>query len=164
MTRLPDRLRAPFGRQDTYVGGRTIQNHDFGRGSVMRKALAILMLAATGTAGAAAQAGTTTGTLAGQTQISYGCPGPVAANGPSCKPWHAFANARFSVSSPVSGRARTVVSDSQGRFTLRLSPGSYTVRPLPQAHTRGGTTLPVRVSAGAQTLITVRFAGFPMMA
>jgi hypothetical protein len=129
----------------------------------MRLALAIWVLVATATAGATAQAGTTTGTLAGQTQISYGCPGPVAVNGPSCNPWHPFVNARFSVS-PVSGRARTVVSASQGRFTLRLLPGSYTVTPLPQAHTRGGTTLLVRVSAGARTLITVRFAGFPMMA
>ena len=62
-----------------------------------------------------------------------------------------------------SGRARIVVSDSLGRFSLRLAPGNYTVTSLPQAHTRGGTTLQVRIRPGALTRILVRFQGFPMM-
>jgi hypothetical protein len=103
------------------------------------------------------------GTLAGQTQISYGCPGPVAEGGPSCNPWRTFARARFSVSPNPSGRARIVVSDSLGRFSLRLAPGSYTVTSLAQAHTRGGATLQVRIREGALTRILVRFQGFPMM-
>ena|SRR5712691_3784454 len=109
----------------------------------MRKPIlvAALLLGLAGSASAA------TGTLTIQTQISFGCPGPVAVDGPSCHPWHAFANARFSLS-PSSGPARVVVSDGQGRFTTRLAPGSYTVKPLPQAQTRGGTTLRVPSACG----------------
>jgi hypothetical protein len=111
----------------------------------------------------AAAAGAATGTLTGQTQISYGCPGPVALDGPpSCNPWHAFANARFSIVSS-SGPARVVASDSQGRFTVRLAPGSYFVKPLPQANTRGGATIHFGVGPGTRTWILVRFSGFPRM-
>lgn len=124
---------------------------------------ATCLLAGSGAAVAPATAGTTAGTLAGQTLVSYGCPGPVAEGGPSCNPWRTFAQARFSVSPSPAGRARMVVSDSLGRFSLRLAPGSYTVTTLPQAHTRGGTTLQVRIRAGALTRILVRFQGFPMM-
>ena len=124
---------------------------------------ATCLLAGSGVADVAATAGTAVGTLAGQTQISYGCPGPVAEGGPSCNPWRPFAQARFSVSPSPSGRARIVVSDSLGRFSLRLAPGNYTVTSLPQAHTRGGTTLQVRIRPGALTRIVVRFQGFPMM-
>ena len=124
---------------------------------------ATCLLAGSSAAVALATARTTAGTLVGQTLISYGCPGPVAVGGPSCNPWRAFAQARFSVSSSPAGRARMVVSDSLGRFSLRLPPGSYTVTTLPQAHTRGGTTLQVRIRAGAVTRILVRFQGFPMM-
>jgi hypothetical protein len=124
----------------------------------MRKAI-IVAAFLFGLAGSASAA---TGTLTGQTQISYGCPGPVAPDSTSCHPWHAFAKARFSVS-PSLGQTRFVVSDAQGRFTMRLAPGSYTVKSLPQAHTRGGTTLRVQVRAGALTRILVRFQGFPMM-
>ncbi len=124
---------------------------------------ATCVLAGSGATVAAALAGTAAGTLAGQTQISYGCPGPVAEGKPSCNPWRTFGQASFSLSPSAPGRARTVVSDSLGRFSLRLAPGSYTVTPLPQAHTRGGTALRVRVRAGALTRILVRFQGFPMM-
>ena len=125
---------------------------------------ATCLLAGSSAAVALATATTTAGTLVGQTLISYGCPGPVAESGPSCNPWRTFAQARFSVSpAPAGGRVRTVVSDSLGRFSLRLPPGSYTVATLPQAHTGGGTTLQVRIRAGALTRILVRFQGFPMM-
>ena len=124
---------------------------------------ATCLLAGGGMAVAAATAGPAVGTLAGQTQISYGCPGPVAESGPSCNPWRTFAQARFSVSQSSSGRVHTVVSDGLGRFSLRLAPGNYTVTSLPQAHTRGGTTLQVRIRPGAVTRILVRFQGFPMM-
>ena len=97
---------------------------------------AACVLAGSGMGVAAATAGTAVGTLAGQTQISYGCPGPVAEGGPSCNPWRTFAQARFSVSPSASGRIHIVVSDSLGRFSLRLAPGNYTVTSLPQgAHT-----------------------------
>ena len=124
---------------------------------------AACVLAGSGMGVAAATAGTAVGTLAGQTQISYGCPGPVAEGGPSCNPWRTFAQARFSVSPSPSGRAHIVVSDSLGRFSLRLAPGNYTVTSLPQAHTRGGTTLQIRIRPGALTRIVVRFQGYPMM-
>ena len=131
----------------------------------MRKVIvaATCLLAGSGVGVVAATARTAVGTLAGQTQISYGCPGPVAEGGPSCNAWRPFAQARFSVSPSPSGRARIVVSDSLGRFSLRLAPGNYTVTSLPQAHTRGGTTLQVRIRPAALTRIVVRFQGFPMM-
>jgi hypothetical protein len=124
---------------------------------------AICLLAAGGSTVAAAATPAGGGTLAGQTQISYGCPGPVAEGGPSCNPWRTFAGARFTVSPSALGPARTVVSDSLGRFSVRLAPGSYTVAALPQTHTRGGPALHVRIRAGALTRILVRFQGFPMM-
>jgi hypothetical protein len=81
---------------------------------------ATCLLAGSGVAAVAATAGTAVGTLAGQTQISYGCPGPVAEGGPSCNPWRPFAQARFSVSPSPSGRARIVVSDSLAARTGEL--------------------------------------------
>ena len=125
---------------------------------------ATCLLAGSSAAVAVATERTTAGTLVGKTLISYGCPGPVAESGPSCNPWRTFAQARFSVSpSPAGGRVITVVSGSLGGFSLRLPPGSYMVTPLPESHTRGGTTLQVRIRAGALTQILVRFQGFPMM-
>jgi hypothetical protein len=117
-------------------------------------------------AGTAAAAATGTGVLTGQTQISFGCPGPVRVGGPFCHPWHAFAHARFSVARSRAGGAvdpRLVVSDVRGRFTLRLTTGSYTLTPLPQAHTDGGAALQVRIAAGQVTRVLVRFQGFPEM-
>src|SRR5438045_1881101 len=102
-------------------------------------AIAAFVLATAGSG----TAGTVKGTLAGQTQISFGCPGPVAAEGPSCNPWHPFAAAHFSVSRVGSAQATTVISDGAGRFSIRLVPGSYSVTPLPQPRTRGGATLHV---------------------
>jgi hypothetical protein len=118
----------------------------------------------------AAPAVATRGVLAGQTQISYGCPGPVRVGAPSCQPWHALPRARFAVArraadgSVVPGTTRLVVSGATGQFALQLAPGSYTVTPLAQAHTRGGPTLLVHLRAAKTTTIQVRFQGFPMMA
>ena len=128
-----------------------------------RMIVTAVCLLASGSTVAAATPRLDVGTLAGQTQISYGCPGPVAEGGPSCNPWRTFPRARFSVSPSSPGPARTVVSDSLGRFSVRLAPGSYTVTALPQTHTRGGPTLHVRIRAGALTRILLRFQGFPMM-
>ena len=134
----------------------------------MRRLVAIgtAVLAGTGPlAGAAGPASIASGRLAGETQISFGCPGPVREGVPSCHPWHAFAHARFSVAAlPANGTSRVVVSDAHGRFALRLPAGRYTVTPLAQAQTRGGPRLQVRVRAGMTTAILVRFQGFPQMA
>jgi hypothetical protein len=149
------------------TGLHAIMNRQLWRGRILVRRVFVTaagVLAGSGMGVAAATAGTVVGTLAGQTQISYGCPGPVAEGGPSCNPWRTFAQARFSVSaSSPSGRAQIVVSDGLGRFSLRLAPGNYTVTSLPQAHTRGGTTLQIRVRPGAVTRIVVRFQGYPMM-
>jgi hypothetical protein len=125
-------------------------------------ATAVCIAAATGLC-AAASAGAATGRLAGQTQVSFGCPGPVAQDGPSCNPWRPFSHARFSVTALGGARSTTVASDGSGRFALRLAAGSYRVAPLAQAHTRTGTPVQVRVRAGATTRILVRFEGFPRM-
>src|SRR5947208_2307746 len=105
----------------------------------------------------AAAAAPATGVLAGRTQISFGCPGPVREGGPGCNPWRPFANARLAVA------GRVVRSDAAGRFSLRLSPGRYVVRTLAMPHTTGATRLVVAVRAGATTRIVLRYDGFPKM-
>jgi hypothetical protein len=110
-----------------------------------------------------------TGTLAGVTQISFGCPGPAREDGPTCQPWHAYPHARFRVvrldanRSPLSGTARIVTSDAQARFRLLVRIGVYRLTPLPQAHTRGGPSLTVRVVHARATHALVRFVGVPQM-
>ena len=65
---------------------------------------------------------------------------------------------------PVATTRRVVVSDRHGRFNIQLTPGTYTLTPLAQAQTRGGTMLIVLIHAGIVTRVTVRFLGYPMMA
>ena len=125
----------------------------------------LLTAAALALVGAPLAGGSTTGigTLAGQTQISYGCPGPMREGASTCEPWHLFAGAKLSVAKTAGGPARVVVSDGTGRFSLRLVAGRYTVTPLPQAHTKGAAPVQVSVRGGLTTRILVRFEGFPMM-
>jgi hypothetical protein len=105
----------------------------------------------------AAAAAPPSGRLTGSALISFGCPGPVIEGDTGCNPWRPFAHARVSV-----GR-RTVVTDANGRFALSLGPGAYVVTGPAQAHTRGAVRLVVRVSAGRETRVVVRFDGYPKM-
>ena len=128
--------------------------------------LAAAAILLTGSAGAAVKS---TGTLAGTTQISFGCPGPVKDSGTGCNPWHSYPFARFSIvhraqgGLPFSNTPVVATSRPDGRFSLRLSPGSYLVTPLPGRNTHGGPRLTVRVRAGSVTTMLVRFVGFPQM-
>ena len=117
-------------------------------------ATGLVVLAGLAPAAAAAPA---TGLLAGRTLISFGCPGPVREGEPGCNPWRPFANARLAIGS------RVVRSDAAGRFSLRLAPGRYVVRTLPQPHTVGETRLVVAVRAGRTTAVVLRYDGFPKM-
>ena len=103
------------------------------------------------------------GTLAGQAQISHGCPGPVAVDGPACNPWHPYADAHIKVARTGSSWTTTLVADAQGRFTLRLAPGNYSVTGMTQLRTKPAATQQVRIRAGVVTQVVVRFTGFPMM-
>ena len=111
----------------------------------------------------------TNGFLGGLTQITYGCPGPQLV-GQQCERWSVFAQARFVLrrnranGTPIPTSRRVVVSDRNGRFTLTLTAGNYTISPLAQQHTKGGRSLTARVRAGQTTRIKVRFLGYPMMA
>jgi hypothetical protein len=109
------------------------------------------------------------GRLAGLAQITYGCPGPQRV-GQQCERWSTFAHARFALTrnragggTPIPSTRRVVVSDGSGRFSLVLAAATYTIVPLAQTHTVGGTTLTARVRAGQTTRVTVRFLGYPMM-
>lgn len=108
-----------------------------------------------------------TGRLVGNTQISFGCPGP--ATEPPCNPWRPFAHARFSLvqrsadGGTKPGTRRTVGSDARARFSVRVPAGSYIITPLPQSHTHGGRRLIVQIRAGLSTAALVRFLGFPQM-
>lgn len=96
-------------------------------------------------------------------------PRPVNPDGPTCKPWHAFPHARFSVArrsttgAPVPATAVVVTSNAQAHFSLRLDAGTYLVTPLTQRSTHGGPRLTVRVRAGARSAVLVRFEGYPRM-
>ena len=135
------------------------------RGIAVATVLALAVLPA-GASVAAVQA---TGVLDGTTQISFGCPGPANPDGPTCNPWRAFPNAKFSVArrattgAPVPATAVVVTSNAHARFSLRLDPGTYIVTPLPQHNTRGGLRITVRVRAGLTTTALVRFVGYPQM-
>lgn len=136
----------------------------------LRTLIAVTVLAAAGAAAGTSHGATTpAGWLAGKTQISFGCPGPVREDGPSCNPWRTFPNAQLSLvrigpgGAPVAATRRLVVSDDGGAFRLRLAAGAYEVTPLRQAHALAGTPLRVRVTAGAVTRLLVRFEGFPQM-
>jgi hypothetical protein len=109
------------------------------------------------------------GLLVGQTQISYGCPGPARVGQPSCESWHPFPHARFGIRQvgptgrPLPQVIRVVVSDRLGRFAVRLSSGDYQVTPAVQDHTTGGRRLTIHIRSGQTTRILVRFNGFPRM-
>ena len=132
-------------------------------------AVATILAAAALTSGISSASPGATGTLKGQTQISFGCPGPVRPEAPSCKPWHSFPSARFSISrrstagQPVPGTARVVTSNALGRFSMRLDAGSYLLTPLAQRNTRGGKRVIVTVRSGQVTAALVRFLGYPQM-
>ena len=133
----------------------------------LKRAWSVLVVAACAFGGASSdvRAVVAVGHLAGQTQISYGCPGP-ARIGQECERWFTFPQARFSVAATAatgSGAGRVVVSDRRGRFGVELAAGSYTLTPLAQAHTRGGTRLLLRVPAGKTAWALVRFEGVPRM-
>lgn len=121
-------------------------------------------------AGSSRAATRASGVLSGSTQISFGCPGPVNPDGPpTCHPWHAYPNAKFSVArrsttgAPLPATAVVVTSNGQARFSVRLAAGSYVITPLAQRNTRGGRRLIVRIRAGTRTTALVRFVGFPQM-
>jgi hypothetical protein len=128
------------------------------------------VLAAAGVAAGTSHGATTpAGWLAGQTQISFGCPGPVRDDVPTCNPWHAFAGAQVSVvrvradGTPILSTRRLVVSDDAGAFRLRLAAGGYTVTAVKQPRALPTAPLRVRVRAGSVTRVVVRFEGFPKM-
>jgi hypothetical protein len=106
--------------------------------------------------------------LVGLTQISYGCPGP-AREGIACQNWHPFPHARFGIrqigpkGQPLPQIIRVVVSDRQGRFSIRLSTGDYQVTPLVQQHASGGRKLTIHIRSSETTRILVRFLGVPRM-
>ncbi len=136
----------------------------------MKRAVVAILVAAALPVSVGSGATQPTGVLRGTTQISFGCPGPVSPAGPSCKPWHSFPRARFSISRrstngvPVPGTAVVVTSNAQGHFSVRLDVGLYLVTPLQQRNTHGGKRLTVRVRAGNATTALVRFLGYPQMA
>ena len=121
-----------------------------------------------GVVGSAPAAGSAGGRLVGLTQITYGCPGPQR-EGEQCERWSAFPGAHFALTRDradrtlIQGTRRILVSDAKGAFRLSLVAGLYTITPLAQEHTRGGSPHTFRMRAGRTVRITIRFLGFPMM-
>jgi hypothetical protein len=133
--------------------------------------IASLALLASGVSvAAAARTQPGSGLLVGQTDISYGCPGPARIGQQPCERWQSFPHARFRLRQigprgrPLPPQIiRVVVSDRLGHFSVRLSQGDYRVTPLVQAHTSGGRKLTVHIRSGHTTRILVRFLGIPRM-
>jgi hypothetical protein len=106
--------------------------------------------------------------LVGRTLITYGCPGP-ARIGIACPRWLSFPHARLAIrqigpsGKPLLQIVRLVLSDTNGRFSLRLTSGDYLITPLPGQHTRGGKNITAHIAAGSTTRITVRYLGYPEM-
>jgi len=119
-------------------------------------------------AGTPVRAGSGTGLLVGRTLITFGCPGPVRV-GIACPRWHPFSHARFTIrqvgpsGQPLPLVSRLVASDSNARFTLRLSGGDYLLTSLPQQHTRGSKSITIHIQAGHTTQVTLRYIGYPQM-
>ena len=121
-----------------------------------------IMIAAPLLAGTAAAAGATapSGHLAGDTEISIGC--PAERPGSSCKPTRPLPNAHFSiVKSTASGQpgphARIVAANAQALFSIALPAGRYLITPLAQSGTPEGPKLALRIRAGHTTHIVVGF-------
>src|SRR5712691_9329142 len=139
----------------------------------MRRLIAVTVLPVALTisvaAASASQAQPRSGLLVGQTQISYGCPGPVRIGYPSCESWHPFPHARFGIrqigpkGQPLPQIICVVVADREAHFSLRLTAGDYQVTPLLQAHTSGGRKLIIHIRPSDTTRILVRFLGTPRM-
>lgn len=129
--------------------------------------LVVLVLGADAASASQAQPGS--GSLVGQTQISYGCPGPIRIGQPPCEHWNSFPHAKFGIrqigakGQPLPQIIRLVVSDAKGRFSIRLTNGDYQLTLLAQAHTSGGRKLTVHIRSGHMTKILVRFLGVPRM-
>jgi hypothetical protein len=132
-------------------------------------AASVLVLGlAVGPAGASSTT-TVSGSLVGQTQISYGCPGPVRVGQPSCHPWHPLPHARFTIrqtgpaGQPLPQIVRLVVSNAKANFNVRLDAGTYVITPLAQPHTHGGKPLTIHIRSGEVTRTLVRYQGYPQM-
>jgi hypothetical protein len=119
--------------------------------------------------GAASSMAPGSGSLVGQTQISFGCPGPVRVGQPSCHPWHPFPHARFTIQragptgQPLPPIVRLIVSDAKAHFVVRLGAGSYIITPLAQRPTHGGRSLTVHIRPGRLTSVLVRYQGYPQI-
>ena len=127
--------------------------------AIISAATLVLLVALAPAAARAEQAAT--GTLVGRTMINTGCPGPVSPGG--CNPWHRLPQAAFTVTrlssagTKIPGTTRTVNSNSEAAFRIRLGVGSYLVTPIAGTRTRGGTPKRVRIRALFTTHTTVRF-------
>jgi hypothetical protein len=103
-----------------------------------------------------------TGRLVGSTELSVGC--PVVSQNVTCNPWRLYPHASFTLTrldasgAAVAGTARTIESNSNARFHIKLHPGSYLITPLAGSVTTGGSTVSVRVKTHKTKTTTVRFA------
>ena len=128
--------------------------------AAVTSAATLVLLAAV--APAAATAGhTATGTLVGRTMINAGCPGPAAPG--ECNPWHTLPHAAFTITrlsstgAEVARTTRTLRSNSNAAFRIRLKVGSYLVTPTAAANSRAGTSHRLHILARTSTKTTVRF-------
>lgn len=121
---------------------------------------ALVLLATTAVAGAATRR-TATARLTGSTKVDAGCPAVTPAG--TCNPWRLLPHARFTLTrlsasgTARAGASRTVESDGNAHFGLRLRPGSYLLTPVAGTTTRGGSPLRLHVTARAARTVTVRF-------
>lgn len=120
---------------------------------------ALVLLATTAAGAGAARRQAATARLTGVTKVDIGC--PATTPGGNCNPWRLLPHARFTLARLTAsgavraGTTRTVESNAEARFGIRLRPGSYLLTPAAGTNTKGGT--PVRLHVTAPLRITVRF-------
>jgi hypothetical protein len=122
--------------------------------------LTLLLLAVTASANASTRH-TLAGRLSGTTKVNVGC--PVVTSTGNCDPWRLLPDAQFTITrlnaagAPVRGKTRTVTSDANSHFSVRLRAGAYLLKPTAGPTTKGGALIHLRVKAHRTTATTVRY-------
>ena len=105
---------------------------------------------------------TTRGPKAGgwSAAVKTGCPAQTPGG---CNPWQPFPHAQFTLTrlnadgTSQPGTTRTIESNDNAHFAIRLHPGSYLLQPDAGTDTKGGSPLRLSIKALTATTVTVRY-------
>lgn len=92
--------------------------------------------------------------IEGQTLMGPACPGPVRVDTP-CP--DTPVQATLTILNLAGEQVTQIKSDEQGRFTLRLPPGTYTLQPEPLNAVQHGMPISATVTAGEMLSVTITY-------